>query len=147
MANQVPNKFKDAILKGLVNTSSDTLKMILMKSGFVFNKATHGVYLDVDQDELTTVNTSYVAGGSAVASATVAQDDTLNCGKLTVSHAGWTAATGDTIGPASGAILYDDTCATSGYVDVIVCYIDFLGAKTVTEGGLFKITDPVIKIT
>lgn len=147
MANQISNKFKTACLKGLVNCGSDTLKMILMSPGFVFNKASHGVYADVSANELATVGTSYTHGGSAVSSKTVAQDDALNCGKLTVSHAGWTAATGETIGPASGAILYDDTCATTDYVDVIVGYIDFYGDKTVEAGGLFKITDPVLKLT
>lgn len=147
MANQVPNKFKEAILKSLVNAGSDTLKMILMSPGFVFNKASHGVYADVSTNELATVGTSYTHGGSVCTGKTVAQDDTLNCGKLTITHPGWTAATAETIGPASGAIIYDDTCATAGYVDLIVCYIDFGGDKTVTPGGLFKVTDPVIKIT
>jgi hypothetical protein len=145
--NQVSNKFKTAALMGIVATGTDTLKMILMGPGFVYNKATHGVYADVSASELATIGTSYTHGGSAVTSKTVAQDDTLGCGKLTVSHAGWTAGASDTIGPASGAIVYNDTCAVAGYVDVVVCYIDFQGDKTVLPTGLFKVTDPIVKFT
>lgn len=145
--NQVSNKFKTACLLGVVNTSSDSLKMILMQSGFVYNKAAHGLYADVIASELPTIGTSYTAGGSAVTAKVVAQDDTLNCGKLTVTHPGWLAAAGEVIGPASGAIIFDDTAAAVGYVDVIVGYIDFGGDKSVQPGGLFKITDPVLKLS
>jgi hypothetical protein len=145
--NQASNKIKTAVLKGLVNLSADTIKITLMQSGFVYNKASHGVLADVSAYQLATIGTSYTVGGSAVTSKTVAQDDLLSCGKVTLAHPGWTAATGETIGPASGAIIYDDTCATTDYVDVIIAYIDFGGDKSVLAGGLFKITDPVVKFS
>ncbi len=147
MSNQVPNKFKMAVLKGILDLGSDTLKMILMQPGFVFNKATHGVYADVSSSEIAAVGTTYAVGGSACTGKTITQDDTLNVGKLTITHPGWTVATGNTLGPVSGAIIYDDTCAVTNHVKQIVAYIDFSGDKTVIAGGLFSITDPVIKIS
>ena len=145
--NQASNKFKTAILHGHVAAGTDTFKMCLMGSGFVFDKAEHGVYADISSDEISAVGTTYLAGGKDCTGVVVAQDDTLGCGKLTITHPGWTAGTGETIGPCAGAIIYDDTVADTGFVKVIVAYIDFLGNKTVTEGGLFKVTDPVVKIS
>lgn len=141
MANQLSNRFKKECMIKTVNLATDTLKIILMQSTFSFSKITHGTYADVSASELAT-GSGYTAGGSAVASQTVVQDDALNCGKCTLAHNGWIAS-GGSIGPAAGAIIIDDTHGN----DIVVGYIDFAGNKTVTDGGTFKLSDPVIKLS
>ena len=141
MSNVLSNRFKKECLIKTVNLSTDTLKIILMKSTFVFNRVTKSTYADVSADELAT-GYGYTAGGSAVTGQTVTQDDTLNCGKCVITHPGWTAA-GGSIGPCAGAIIIDDTHAN----DIVVGYVDFEGSKTVTDTGVFKISDITLKLS
>lgn len=137
MSTLASNRWKFELFKGTIDGDTDVFKIILMQTGFTYNRVTHGLYADVSASELAT-GSGYTAGGATLGGQAVSQDDTLNKGKLSFSNATWTATGGSII--ASGAIIYDDTHAS----DVIVGYIDFAGDQTTLDGGVFTIADVLV---
>ena len=140
MANQASNKIKYALATKAIDFSADTFKIILMQTGFVFNKDTHHAYSDVSGSELATAN-GYTAGGTTLAGVTVTEDDTDDRCDITWSNPSWTAVGGN-IGPASGAIVYDDTAS-----DFVVGYIDFGGDYTQPNGGTITLVGVEFRIS
>jgi len=134
MATQTSNRFRYEMLKGGVDCTSDVFKIILMQSGFSYDRVNDGTYSDVSADELTTAN-GYTAGGATLSGVSVSQDDVQNRGEVTWSDVSWTASGGSIV--ASGAIIYDDTHAN----DIVVAYIDFSSDQTALDGGAFVIAD------
>ena len=139
MASILTNNFLEQILKSVIDFDTDTFKIILMASGFVFNRVADAAYADVSADELATLY-GYVAGGQALAGVVVAQDDTGNLGTVVWNNASWSISGGDIT--ASGAIIYDDTEAT----DAVVGYIDFGGDQTCLDGGVASIANIKIQL-
>ncbi len=127
--------------KGEVDCDTNSFIIILMATGFVFNRATHLTYADVSASELGTGN-GYTAGTKALAGIAITRNDTLYKVTITWSSPQWTAA-GGPIGPANSAIIYDDTHAS----DIIVGYIDFGGDGTEPDGGVFTIPTPTVELT
>lgn len=136
MSSKLANNFLEQLLQ---QYSGDTHKIILMGSGFTFNRATHVGYSDVSASELAT-QYGYTAGGQALSGISITQDDTNNAGVMTWSNASWNVSGGDLT--ASGAIIYNDTDAG----DMIVGYIDFGGDQTTLDGGVATIASPKIQI-
>lgn len=132
MATILSNNFCYRLLKAEIDFDTDVFKIILMASGFGYNRVTHDGYADVSASELATAY-GYTAGGATLGSVAVAQDDTGNKGKVTWANPSWTATGGNLV--ASGAIIYDDTVAG----DPIVGYIDFAGDQTTYDGGVFTV--------
>lgn len=138
MATTIANKIKYALATKQINFSADTFKMILMATGFTFNKDTHHGYSDVSANELPTAN-GYTVGGVTLAGVAVTEDDVDDRTEVTWSNAQWTASgTGIT---ARGAIIFDDT-PTTPQADPIVQYIDFGGDQTAGAGGTFTVASP-----
>jgi hypothetical protein len=144
MATEASNKVKYMLAVGAIDFSSDTFKIILMQSGFTFNKDTHHGYADVSASELSTGN-GYTAGGATLAGVTVTEDDTDNRTEITWNNATWLAQNGS-IGPSPGAIIYDDT-VTTPTADPILGYIDFGGDQTQADGGTATISNLEIRIS
>ena len=143
MANTASNKIKDLLMTGIVDFSADSFKIILMATGFVFNKDTHHVYADVVASELPT-NFGYTQGTKAVTLAAVTEDDTNDRCSVTFANVSWTAA-GGAIGPTPGAIIFDDTVAAP-VADPIVGYIDFGSDYTQADGGTATITGIEVRL-
>jgi hypothetical protein len=141
MSNAAPNHIKYLLATKAINFAADTFKIILMQSGFVFNKDDHEEYSDVVGNELGTGN-GYTQGTKALAGVAVTEDDVDDRCEVVWSNVTWTA-TGGAIGPASGAIIYDDTVAN----DPIVGYIDFLSDYTQPDGGTVTIIAPEIRLS
>lgn len=141
MANQAANKIKYLLATGAIDFSSDVFKIILMESGFTFNRDTHHYYADVSGQELPTAN-GYTAGGETLAGVTVTEDDTDDRTEVEWNNVSWTAS-GGPIGPTPGAIIYDDTHAD----DAIVGYIDFGSEYTQADGGVATITNIEVRIS
>lgn len=137
MATLASNKFKELLLKKVIDGANDTFKILLMKKGFAFNRATHAVYADVTSEELTTAY-GYTAGGATLAGATITNDSVNNLAKLTFNNASWLASGGNL--EADGALIIDDT-VTSPVIDPIVGYIDFGGTMLVYDGGTFTVAN------
>ena len=146
MANAIANYAKGMLLEGQI-ASSDTFKIILMKSEFVFNKDTQQDYSDVSASEVAN-GVGYTTGGATLSGAAVAVSTTLDNAILSWSNPSWTADGGSIV--ASGAIIYDDsTLVGSGddYTDAIISYIDFGGDVTVVDGQILKVTNINVTIS
>ena len=139
MASRVSNNFRLLLATKIVDFSADTFKIILMQEGFVFNPDTHDLYANVSASEVAN-GVGYTTGGNTLTGVAVTQNDTDDRVYVTWNNTSWTAAAGD-IGPACGAIIYDDTVAD----DPIVGFIDFLGSYTEPDGGIATIAN--IKVT
>ena len=141
MTTEAANKIKYLLATGAINFSSDTFKIILMGTGFTFNKDTHHYYSDVSGSELASGN-GYTTGGNTLAGVSVTEDDTDDRTEITWNNTSWTAS-GGAIGPTPGAIIYDDTHAS----DAIVGYIDFGGEQTQADGGTCTISNIEVRIS
>jgi len=145
MANAIANYIKGMLLDGQVS-SSDTFKIILMKSGFVFDKDSHQDYSDVSASEIAD-GSGYTAGGAELTGAAITVSTTLDNATLAWDNPEWTADGGSIV--ASGAIIYDDSTSTGDgddYTDAIISYIDFGGDVTVADGQILKVTNVNISI-
>lgn len=134
MATEASNKIKYLLATKAIDFANDTFKIILMQTGFTFDKDTDHGYADVSGDELATAN-GYTAGGNTLAGVSISEDDTDDRTEVTWNNTTWTAS-GGSIGPSPGAVIYDDTDGS----DSIVGYIDFGGDQTQADGGTATIS-------
>jgi hypothetical protein len=111
-----------------------------MNNSFTFDKDTHAVWTDVNASEIASAN-GYTPEGITLTGVALTEDDTNDRLSVTWSNAQWTAS-GGSIGPSNGAILWDPTTAD----DTVIGFIDFGEAKTATDGGNFNITSLEVRI-
>ncbi len=143
MTNTVANKARYALATKQIDFANDTFKVILMDTGFTFNADTHHGYADVSASELSTGN-GYTAGGATLAGVAVTENDTTDRTEITWNNVTWTAS-GGTIGPSPGAIIYDDT-PTTPQADPLIGYIDFGSEQTEPDGGVATIANPKVTV-
>jgi hypothetical protein len=143
MTTAVGNKARYELANARIAFGSHTFKIILMASGYSFNIDTAHGYADVSASELA-AGYGYTAGGATLSGVTVTENDTTNLCEVTWANPTWTAS-GGSIGPSPGAIIYDDS-ATSPQADTIIGYIDFGGDVTQATGGVLTIANPKVVI-
>lgn len=141
MTTEVSNHFKYQVAVKQIDLATDSLKIVLMGTGFTFNKDTHATYADVSASELATGN-GYTQNTKTLASVVVTEDDTNDRANMACADVSWTAA-GGAIGPAAGAIIFSDTSSD----DTVVGYIDFGTDKTADDGAPFQITSIIVRLT
>ena len=141
MANKLGNDFFEQVAKKQIDFSADVFKIILMKSGYVYNRATdvNKAVSNVSTNELATAY-GYTQGGATLSGVSVAQDDVNNGANVTWSSATWNISGGSIT--ASGALIYDDTHAS----DLIIGYIDFGGDQTCLSGGVATVANIAINL-
>jgi hypothetical protein len=146
MASTASNKLKFLLASKIIDFANDAFKIILMNTGFTFNKDTHHGYADVSASELAT-GFGYTRATKALAGVAVTEDDTDDRCEITWSNVTWTAS-GGSIGPTPGAIIYDDTVTAGGVTvaDPIIGYIDFGGDQTQADGGTATISAVEVRI-
>lgn len=135
MATEASNKIKYLLATKVIDFANDVFKIILMQTGYTFDKDNDSLYADVSGSELSTAN-GYTAGGNTLTGVSVTEDDTDDRAEVTWNNTTWTAS-GGSIGPSPGAIIYDDTVAD----DPVVSYIDFGGDQTQAAGGVATISN------
>lgn len=140
MASELSNHFKFHLASGDIDFDADSFIIILMTTGYTFDKDAHADYADVSASELGTAN-GYTVKTKALANVTVTEDDTNDRCSVTWNNVTWTASGGD-IGPSPGAIIIDDTVAA----DVVVGYIDFGGDQTAVDGATGTIANIELRI-
>lgn len=140
MTTEASNKIKYLLATKVIDFANDVFKIILLQSGFTFNKDTHHGYADVLASELATAN-GYTIGGNTLAGVAVTEDDGDDRAEIVWNNTTWTAS-GGPIGPTPGAVIYDDTVAD----DPIVGYIDFGGDQTQADGGVATISNVEVRI-
>jgi len=143
MASTLANKIRYALATKQIDFATDSFKIILMGTGFTFDKDTHHGYADVSASELATGN-GYTQNTKLLAGVVVTENDTTDLAEITWDNVVWTASGGD-IGPTPGAIIFDDT-PTTPQDDPIVGYIDFGGEQTQADGGAATIANPKVTI-
>jgi hypothetical protein len=143
MTTEAANKLKYALATKQIDFANDVFKIILMATGFTFNKDTHHGYADVSGSELANGN-GYSTGGNTLGGVAVTEDDTDNRTEITWDNTSWSAS-GGAIGPSPGAIIFDDT-PTSPQADSICGYIDFSGEQSQADGGVATIANIEIRI-
>lgn len=126
----VYDHFLEILGDGSIDMDNDTFKVALLDSSHTFT-ATDTDWSDVSGNELANGN-GYTTGGAALTSVTWGQTS----GTVTFDAADvtWTAS-GGSIGPATDAVIYDDTHAS----DLILFSIDLDGAKTAEDGADFSL--------
>ena len=134
-------------VKRLVNQEVDftALKMMLLDATASFT-ATHTALTDVAgaSHDKEVFGNGWTEGGELLASVAVTTIAT-NDAKLDAADISVTA-TGGPIGPATAAVIYDDTDAA----DAPLAYIDFGGEEQAGESTDFKVvwhTDGIFKFT
>ena len=140
------NKIKFLLASKVIDFANDSFKIILMDTGFTFNKDTHHGYADVSASELATGN-GYTQNTKTLANVAVSEDDTDDRCEITWDNVQWTAS-GGSIGPTPGAIIFDDTVVAAGVTiaDPVVGYIDFGGDQTQADGGIATISNVEVRI-
>ena len=108
-----------------LDLDNDTLKIMLVTSGYTPDFGTHDFKADATNE---VVGTGYTAGGETLTSVALTQ----SAGTITFDAADvtWTSSTIT----ARGAVIYDDTLAS----DPLICYIDF-GSDQSSSSGDFQI--------
>lgn len=144
MSSQASNKLKFLLASKVIDFANDSFKIILMASGFVFNIDSHTSYADVSAYELAT-GYGYTKNTKTLTGVAVTEDDTNDRCSVTWSNVTWTAS-GGSIGPTPGAIIFDDTVA-SPTAKPIVGYIDFGGDQTQADGGVATISNIELRIS
>lgn len=123
MANAIYPKGKEALLSGLVNIPSDTIKVVLVTSGYTYSAA-HQYYSDISTNH---IGTDQTLGSKTVTSGV------FNAGNPT-----WTAVTaGSTV---SAFIIYKDTGTPS--TSPLILFDDTVtaGLPLTTNGGNVALT-------
>lgn len=137
------NKLKYCLATKQIDFSADVFKIILMADGFTFDQDTHHGYADVSASELANGN-GYVTGGNTLAGVVVTEDDVDDRTECTWNNSAWVAS-GGSIGPTPGAIIYDDSLAAP-QADPIIGFIDFGGNQTQSDGGTATISNIEVRI-
>src|SRR4051794_9558821 len=99
MANLVYNSFKRDIMNGALDLDTDTIKVMLVTSGYTPNIDTHTKRSDVTNE---VVGTGYTAGGATLANKAVTADNTDDEGVFDADDITWSSSTIT----ARGAVLY-----------------------------------------
>ena len=137
MASDISNKILFLLLNKNIDFANDLFKIMLMQSGFIFNRDTHHSWDEVHASELPT-GFGYTQNDKELTGVSITEDDTNDRATVTWNNVSWTASGGD-IGPTPGAIIYDYT-VTTPTMDPIIGYIDFEGDQTLSNGGVATIT-------
>ena len=144
MAGIPSNEIQYLLATKVIDFSGDVFTIILMQSGFVFDRDDHNTYADVLASELPNENHGYTQGAKNLSGVAVTRNDTDDKTKITWNNVQWIAGGGD-IGPSAGAIIFDNTITTP-VVDPIVGYIEFDNDRTQVDGGTFTIANPEVDI-
>jgi len=126
MADVIYNSFKKQLLNAGINFGTSTVKLMLVTSTYTPNQDTDDFQNDVTNE---VVGTGYVAGGTALASGTVTQDDTDNEAVYDAADVTW----GTSSLTARAAVLYKDTGV--GSTSPLIAYIDFGSDQTSSTGN------------
>lgn len=140
MANAVSNHAKFQLGSANIDFDTNSYKIILMDTGYTFDKDAHATYANVSASELATGN-GYTQNTKTLANVALSEDDTNDRLSVTWDDAAWTAS-GGSIGPSPGAIIFDDTSSD----DTVIGFIDFSSDQTATDGGTFTVPNIEFRI-
>ena len=126
------NNYFEELGKGNIDFTSDTFKLMLMTTSYTADVDSHAFRADVSGEAS---GTNYTAGGQAVGSVTLTQDNTND--RAVVDFADEVFST-VTLSNVDGAILYKDTGNIA--TDALICYIDFTEGSQDVVANDFTVT-------
>lgn len=129
--NAIFNSFKRDIANGSINLGTDTIKLMLVGSGYTPNIDTHTKRSDVTSE---VSGAGYTSGGVALANKTVTMNTTSDKGVFDADDVTFSTATIT----ARGAVLYKARGGASS-ADELIAYLDF-GSDITSTAGNFNIT-------
>lgn len=124
--------FKDELVKGTHNFSSNTFKLALYVEAANLGPSTT-VY--TSDNEVSSTGTGYAEGGVALTGASITPDGTTVI--IDFDNAEWPVSATETL-TARGALLYNDTDAS----DKSVAVLNFGSDRTVSD-GTFTVKFPI----
>lgn len=139
------HKFMAEVFKGQHDVTTDTLKVALMDSAFIFDPDIHATWADCGAEGSGSGSGSggggeiaagygYTAGGETLTSVDVSIDPIADQVDITADNVTWTAA-GGPIPETGSAVVYNDSHSSK----TVVMGIDF-GADYITaEDKLFQL--------
>lgn len=130
MANLIFNYFKKAVLQGTWNigANSPPIYCALVNNSYSPNIDTD-LFVGQFIGTYEVAGSGYTAGGKAVSSPNIQQDDTLNQGVLQATDIMWANVSVT----ARGAVLYGSSGA--GFAaDPLIAYIDFVTDQAAVNG-------------
>lgn len=129
--NAIFNSFKRDIANGSINLVTDTIKIMLVGSGYTANIDTHTKRSDVTSE---VSGAGYTSGGVALANKSVIMNTTSDKGVFDADDVALSLATIT----ARGAVLYKARGGASS-ADELIAYLDF-GSDITSTAGNFNIT-------
>lgn len=131
MASVIYNKGKAELWRAGIDLVNDTIKLALVTSTYVPNIDTHHFFSDITNE---VVGTGYTAGGKAVTTPTVTEDDTNDKAVFDCDAVVWASS----VITARGGVMYKDTgvAATSA----LLYYFDFVTDQISSGPGTFTAT-------
>lgn len=129
----------DAALNPGPFTITNVTALVITVSEAVANEGP--VTKTVTSDDELTTGYGYTQDAKTLANTTVTEDDANDRAEMSADDVSWTAS-GGTIGPTPGALLYDDTSLD----DTIIGYLDFGGNQSAASGANFTITTIRVRI-
>jgi hypothetical protein len=130
MASLVYNAAKKNLINGTIDLDTDTIKAMLVTSAYVPNADTHAFRSDVTNE---VAGTGYTAGGQALTTKTVTQDNTNDRAVFDADDVVWATATIT----ARAAVLYKSRGGLAS-ADELLAYLDF-GADITSTAAAFTV--------
>ena len=125
MADVIYNAFKMNIMNGGLDLDTQTIKVALVTSLYTPDQDLHADFADITNE---VVGTGYTAGGQALATKTVTQDNIDNEGVFDAADVTWSTST---ITARGAVVYYDSTVAATS---LLICYIDFVTDQSSSAG-------------
>lgn len=127
MASKVYGNAVKAAFNKEIDWDSDSIKVMLMGSGYTPNQDGHDYLDDVVANQVS--GAGYTAGGKALTGKTATYDAATNTVKFDADDVTWTASTIT----ARYAVVYDDSGATDGQ-KALIAYFDFTTDRASSNG-------------
>jgi len=134
------NYFKLLLMQKEIDFDNDNFRMILMSGEFSFDPDTDYYYNSISGEEVE--NGGYVATGQLLAGGVLAQDNDNNKVTMSWDDPSWTAS-GETMGPCRGVVIYDDSVTN----DPTVGFADFGSDVSVNASSVLQIQNVVLDLS
>lgn len=133
MASVFYNNYYEELAKAFYNetTPSGTVKIALVTTSYTPDIDNHAYWSDITGEAS---GSGYTAGGQAVDSLTITQDNTNDRCNIDIANETFSTVT---VSNVDGAILYKDTGTPA--TSPLICYIDFTEGAQSTVSGNFTI--------
>jgi hypothetical protein len=123
MASLLYDYFKSSVMDAAINLTTATVYCLLVNG---YTALSSHQFRSSVTSEVSTTN--YTTGGVSITTLTVTTDTTNHWGQWGGANVAWSSVTLT----ATGAVVYKSTGAAS--TDNLICYFDFGGAQTATNG-------------